>query len=397
MKLLKNKGIAIVLVLLMATASLGVFAGCLFAASDYDNRVIDYAGLFYKEEIESMELKIKEFREATGIDLVLMFENDYRLDYEGNVVYEGTLQEYLTDNYEYYEYGVGDSRNAMMMILSVDEGEIETAIFGNIATEDNNTLLENAVYNVMMDYLKDGQFVAGIDHLIDILQSVLTGSPRVLDFADLLTDSEEAKLEERAITFREKNGMDLVFLFHDTIRYNGDYDDFVANFYDYLGYGVGSDHSGVILGVDMAARDYWVLTTGKAESTYPDSIINSINSKFQGKLSDGEYFEAANTYIDGLESVLDGSYKWNRLKGIILWILLGSFLLSALITVFTAWQMKKVMKKMEASEYIVPGSMKLTYSSDRYSHTTRTMTKIEKSSSSSGSSGTSHGGGGGSF
>jgi len=60
-------------------------------------------------------------------------------------------------------------------------------------------------------------------------------------------------------------------------------------------------------------------------------------------------------------------------------------------------KMNNVRQNAQANEYIAPGGLRLADSYDRYTHTTKTRTKIEqKSSSSSGGSSSSCSGGGGS-
>ena len=61
-------------------------------------------------------------------------------------------------------------------------------------------------------------------------------------------------------------------------------------------------------------------------------------------------------------------------------------------------KMNNVRQNAQANEYIVPGGLRLADSYDRYTHTTKTRTKIEQkssiSSSSSSSSSSCSGGGG---
>lgn len=49
-------------------------------------------------------------------------------------------------------------------------------------------------------------------------------------------------------------------------------------------------------------------------------------------------------------------------------------------------KMNNVRQNAQANEYIVPGGLRLADSYDRYTHTTKTRTKIEQKSSSSSSS-----------
>ena len=81
-----------------------------------------------------------------------------------------------------------------------------------------------------------------------------------------------------------------------------------------------------------------------------------------------------------------------------LWLRLGLRLgLAALaVCMVLKRKMNNVRQNAQANEYIVPGGLRLADSYDRYTHTTKTHTKIEQKSSSSSSSSSSCSGGGGS-
>ena len=72
--------------------------------------------------------------------------------------------------------------------------------------------------------------------------------------------------------------------------------DYADDFYDYNGYGIGTDKSGILLLVSMEARDWHITTTGFGIRAITDAGLDYISDQFLPYLSDGEYLDAFETY-----------------------------------------------------------------------------------------------------
>ena len=88
-------------------------------------------------------------------------------------------------------------------------------------------------------------------------------SEKVYDFAGLLTESEEASLYNKIMTFINTYNMDMAVVTIDnnnkasTMAYADD-------FYDYNDFGVGSTFDGLLFLIDMDNREMWISPTGEA-------------------------------------------------------------------------------------------------------------------------------------
>ncbi len=235
--------------------------------------------------------------------------------------------------------------------------------------------------------------------------------PRLVDGADILTDSEEAQLLSKLDSVSEELQFDIVIAtsagLSDYIR------DVADDYYDYNGFGYGVSADGCILLIDMEGRDWWISTCGYGITALTDAGIQYIGDQFEDDLSNGDYYDGLNTYINLVEEFVGqaetgkpydsgnlpkSAYNW--FFGIV--FSLGAGFLIALISVLVMkGKLKSVRRQAAAHDYLVPGSMNVTLSRDMflYRNVTRRAKPKESSGSSthSSSSGRSHGGGGGRF
>lgn len=239
-------------------------------------------------------------------------------------------------------------------------------------------------------------------------------SDKVVDGAELLTDSEEQSLERYIKDVIEKHdfGYDIVVV--TTNGTDGSSPEAYADdYYDYNDYGYDSQGSGLLLLVDMGGRNWHISTKGNGIRAFTDYGISRIGDKVAGHLSDGDYYRAfeefadqADSYIEKYESSGKAYDVGNRPKnyGRIFMISLAIGLIAALIVCLCMkGQLRTAVKQTAARVYIKNGSMRVTNSRDIFLYNNVTRTKIESSSGGGGSSthrsssGSTHGGGGGKF
>ena len=247
---------------------------------------------------------------------------------------------------------------------------------------------------------------------------------RLVDMADLLSDSEEADLSGILNEISERQQVDIVVVTVDSME--GETAMVYADdFYDYSGYGFGDTRDGILLLISMEERDWYISTTGYGITAITDAGREYISEKFVSDLSEGDYATAftsfANLCDDFITQAKTGEpYDVGNLPGDTLYFLVGTFIISfvaALIIALIATgimrgKLKSVHYQPAADNYVKQGSMQLTKKNDLflYRHVDRRK-KTENNSSNhsnstgnvggsqthTSSSGTTHGGGGGKF
>lgn len=248
----------------------------------------------------------------------------------------------------------------------------------------------------------------------------LADTNRVTDDANLFSSMEENLLQRKIDAITAEYAMDVAIVTKDSIGYRSP-GLYAADYYDAMGYGVGPGKDGLIFLISMGERDYFTATHGKAIRIFTDYGLDSIHNHMVPELSNGNYFDAMDTYLSDVEQFLADfaetgvPYDWGSSYSLesplertmaaapIIFIVA---LVIGLITSFSLkGQLKTVRKKQSASSYVTEGSFRLTRSQDIYLYTNTVRRKIETnnggghggSSTFRSSSGGSFGGRGGKF
>lgn len=280
--------------------------------------------------------------------------------------------------------------------------------------------------------------------LISICLIASVSAQSIVDNAELLTDSEEALLEERTASVRESYDYDVVILTIDSLD-GEDILSYANDYYDYNGYGVGSGYDGMIFVISMAERDFGTSTCGSGIYYFSDYTLDNIHENITPSLSAGEYFDAFDEYINQVEYVLYSAAieeqpasanttmpEYNLSGGydsslytydegevstaeVYIFMEIGIIIVALVIGLITVSVMKSPMKnigiKKDADSYTGADDLKLKRQIDRFIYSNVSKTRIETnnssgsrssfggghSSTSFGSSGRMHGGRSGKF
>lgn len=220
----------------------------------------------------------------------------------------------------------------------------------------------------------------------------------LLDNAAVLTEAEAEALHIKLETLSQKYGAQVCIATTDELE-DADIDEFVEFLYDYGGYGYGENKDGVLLLICMDPREFRILSNGFAADAITLDYIDAITDDITQDLTNGDYADAFDTFVDKCAYYLDGNingFPFNAGKNLL--IALGVGLVVALIvTGILKGQLKSVRKQDRASVYVRPGSLNITNSGDFYMYRTVTRTAKPKNNSSSSSGGSSRNVGGGSF
>ncbi|MGN0372762.1 MAG: TPM domain-containing protein [Enterocloster sp.] len=235
---------------------------------------------------------------------------------------------------------------------------------------------------------------------------------RLMDMADLLSDTEEQKLLNVLDEVSERQKLEVVIITTDTLE-GSDIVSFADDLYDYCQYGYGTNRDGVLLLISKENRDWYISTCGYGITAFTDAGIQYIGGQMKSDLSAGNYAAAFRTYIEKCDEFITQARTGKpfdksslpRSPMSAIWVPI-SLIVGIAMAVITVGGMKAQLKTVrfqpEAKNYIRDGSLNITQSRDLFLY--RTVTRTEKSrdedsgsSTHTTSSGTTHGGGGGKF
>ena len=238
--------------------------------------------------------------------------------------------------------------------------------------------------------------------------------PKVVDNAGVLTREEISELNQKLNELSDSYSLDVVIV-TDTNENIKSAMDTADDLFDYGGYGVGEDRSGVLLYVNFSTRDWWISTRGYGIYAFTDDGIDYIGEQITDDLSDGNYAAAflgfASLCEDFIIQAKEGHpYTADNLpKGpfpgveiLIISVVIG-LVVALIYALVLRGQLKSVAPQDSAVDYITQGSVNIRDEGSifLYRNVTRTERPKETSSPASSthtsSSGATHGGGGGKF
>ena len=247
--------------------------------------------------------------------------------------------------------------------------------------------------------------------IISLSCGVSAANHKVIDEVGLLTSRDIEELEQIAQNLSDVYQLDAAIVIVDSLD-GKTVEAYADDYYDYNGYGVGEESSGVLLLIAMNERKWHVTTHAEGTTAVTYEELGSLEEDMVNFLTEGDYYNAFMTYLGFLQSEFDfyRTYECGfTLKGfatsLMISIVIGA-VVSGIVILIMRSGMNTVKKQYGAGTYIVDDSYDLYRCQDifLYSRTTKTRKAESSSGSSSGgsrthtsSSGRSHGGRGGSF
>ena len=227
--------------------------------------------------------------------------------------------------------------------------------------------------------------------LFAVVLPVAAAQPRVVDDAGLLTSQEAAMLESYADEIALNYDMDAVIVTVDSLD-GKSAESYADDYFDFGGYGIGSDASGILLLVSMNEREWAVSTCGNAIAAVTGSEIDDILDDILDDLSDGDYYRAFNGFLSRVEKQYEGGISGTGVDiGDILMNLLVALgigaAVAAVVLVILLGKMNTARPQSGAKSYMNSGSYDLYRSQDIYLYSN--TSKVRKSDNNSGG----HGGG----
>lgn len=243
----------------------------------------------------------------------------------------------------------------------------------------------------------------------------------VFDEAYLLTKEEVDIIQNKAEGLSRDYNMDIVIVtINDAQGKNSR--DFADDYFDYGGFGIGSDYDGILFLLDMDNREAYISTSGIGERYLTDERIEYIlDDVFDSGLSEGDYFGGLLGFLTGTERYLNRGIpsdqyieevvikEKNRITRADLLISVIGSIIAAVAFYATTRSRYKMKKAKKSFSFRANSIVNFRQNEDRLVDTFVTHRVIPKantsnSSSTSGrstthksSSGRSHGGGGRKF
>lgn len=250
------------------------------------------------------------------------------------------------------------------------------------------------------------------------------------DFAELIPYEDEKILNSKLEQISEIHECEVAILTVNSA--NGiDITEFSDDYYDENGFGYGDNDDGVMLVIDMASREFAITTHGKAIEIFTDYNLSQLENEFIPYLLRNEYTLAFIAFYEKCDRIFtdykhysdnfdrdyvhspDNGSIYNPSDGGIIyykesfseklsrvfsfsWILISliiGIIIALIYTLYLKSQLKTVRSKKTASDYVVPGSFRITQSRDIFLYSNvKKIPKPKNNTSSGRSGGTSFGG-----
>lgn len=215
----------------------------------------------------------------------------------------------------------------------------------------------------------------------------------IIDYANMLSASEYDNLKQKLEKISSARSFDVVVAIVPSIDCSTAEDQAI---YMYEKNGFNSD--GIILFIATQSREYWIQPFGSGLDKFDDYKLRNIEDEIVYKLSDKDYYGAADTFADIIDDSLKFPWSDYLLTSLVIGIILAAITLSRMKA-----KLKTVQAQTTADTYAKENSLIITNSRDFYLYRTLRRTPIPRNNGSSGhrsggsSSRGSHGGRGGKF
>lgn len=252
------------------------------------------------------------------------------------------------------------------------------------------------------------------DNKINILNTpYVDASEKVYDFSDIIVDNDESELKEKVEEFIELTNMDMVIVTIDEPYYS-DYEmeTFAADFYDYNDFGLTFDkYSGVLILRNSSSQNryYNIYTFGEAQLYFSYERLERTLDNIYSDIYNDRYLEGFSTFIYNMKDyydygipaemknyfVDDMGYLQEKYNPPIMWALVISGVITAIVMYILISKNKMVKKAKAANEYLEKETINYTQRMDNFitSRTTRHTISTSSGGSGGGSRGGSSGGG----
>ena len=402
---MKKRLISILLILvLLIPLCASAYATKADGAEPYN--ITDDVGLLSDADRQRIEKMAQTVTYKYGIGVYAVILDDYSI-FSSDSAYAAAESIYHS-----YNMGQNSGRDGILLLLSMSEREYGLYYYGDKSAEVFTDSALQGIEDAFLNRFGNDDWAGGFEDYIKYCASYIengaaasTGGAQldnITDDAGLLSEPQWQQLEKMAEAVSQKYGVGVYIVTVD------DYRDFNAGtpfqttytIYHEYNMGEGPDREGIMLLLSMDDRDWAIFCYGEnSEYTFSESGRKVLKEGFLDNCKDSDWAGGLEDYIRECARFLESAAEGKPVKQspvTVILIFCGVALLIALVATLTIWErMNSVAMETTAHAYI-SGNLELTEKTDRFTHSTETSRKIERSSSSSGSSSESGGGGSGS-
>lgn len=222
----------------------------------------------------------------------------------------------------------------------------------------------------------------------------------VYDTSSLLTDSQVAKLEEKAANYSSNHQFGMYIVTVESFRSSGysELRDYGERLYKENDLGLGANNAGAMLILSTSDRDYsFVFPTSEYKYVFTEYGLNRIEETIVSYLRSDDYYGAFNAFLTMCDDYMTASENGAPIdeeeEGLGIFSVVPGAIAAVLAGLGLSAPMKSAGLKHDADQYVVRGSLNLRRRSDMFLHRSVTRTPRQTQSSSSHSS-THHSSGG---
>lgn len=232
-----------------------------------------------------------------------------------------------------------------------------------------------------MKMIKKGVFTIFFALLLCVMPAMFVYAaddmPRLVDEADLLSDSDEAELLGKLDEISERQQMDIVVLTVNSLEGKSP-EEYADDFYDYNGYGFGDGRDGILFLISMGEREMCISTAGYGITAFTDAGQNYIYDQIMTYIKDGDYATAFTIFAAQCDGFITQArtgepYDIDNLPeepfsvigALIIAVGIG-FIISLIATGIMRLQLHSVYSRQAAEDYMIKDSMQVTRSNDLF-------------------------------
>ncbi len=364
--------------------------------------------------------------EALAEEYQIQFRIDIVEDLENHEIYD-----YAELFYNQYEYGYGESKNCILLMLHLSVGQTslnlnDYQVYWGGADADTLETLASFIDLEITDYVdstawegslsSDNEVFEGLvsayAEAIDFyfMEEAAEGSGNdeaptfyIYDFPCILTDGELEALEEQAGRIADTYDCCVSVLVAEDYREFADsMESLCDQFYNTVADNTGCEDA-ILLVLSMDERDYWLKDYGELpKRAVTDYGHEQLKEAFLDNFKQDDWHGGFGDFLSRAEEILEAEKNGQPLDKPLMERILPAYGIGLVIAAILAFiicgvfkaQMKTAVKATSADTYVTPDGVNIHTRQDVYTHTTRIRRKIEKSSSSGSSGGGNHSSGG---
>lgn len=207
--------------------------------------------------------------------------------------------------------------------------------------------------------------------------------PRLVDEADVLSDSEEAEVLEALDEVSERQQFDVVIAFVNDFE-QVDVENAAYDYYDYNGFGYGDEKDGVYLYVSMAERDLNIGGTGYGITAFTDYGREMLLDRILPELGADDYYAASMEFVSICddyitqaktgdpydvhnlteEETLFDKLVWAAV--VFLFFVAAGAIIAKIITMVEKGKIRNISYATHANEYLKEDSLNLSVEKDSF-------------------------------